>query len=182
MKILFTIILIAFSTSSFAQTVTIKGKIISPLDSFNLAYANVYSNNKIGTICDTTGNFLLTLDRQFFKDTLNISYIGFRLLKILNLPNDVDTIDLGNIPLFYGKQGILMNDFFCRWINFRCRHKVNVLWKKVEKENKEYISKINKSVENYRFRFNHNLYKLKYNNNNNNNLTIILDLSKPEKK
>lgn len=168
------------STVLYSQSLTIKGKVIIPSDSTALGFANVHFDNTSGTISDTSGIFSLTIDKEKLKDTLKISFIGFRQLYILNLPKDLDTINLGEIPMFYGNQGVPMIDFFCRWIDFRCRRKAKMFWKKVEKENKEYVMRINNEIEKFRYIYDDKIYRLKYNDNYL-NLTLTIDLLRLEK-
>lgn len=180
MKILLPIIIVTFSTFLYSQSLTIKGKVISPSDTTALGFSTVHFDNDIGTNCDTTGKFSLTFDKSKLKDTLKINFIGFRQLFILNLPKNIDTINLGEIPMFHGYQGVPMADFFCRWIDFICRRRAKMFWKNVEKENKEYVMRINNEIEKFRYIYDDKIYKLKFNDNYF-NLTLTIDLLKPEK-
>jgi hypothetical protein len=180
MRIILPIILMTFSTILYSQSMTIKGKVISPSDTTALGFAIVYFDNTIGTTCDTSGKFSLTFDKYKLKDTLKINFIGFRQLFILNLPKDFDTINLGEIPMFCGNQGVPIADFFCRWIDFRCKRRAKMFWKNVEIENNEYVKRINNEIEKFRYIYNDQLYRLKYNENYF-NLTLTIDLLEPEK-
>ncbi|HBS87540.1 MAG: hypothetical protein A2W91_00260 [Bacteroidetes bacterium GWF2_38_335] len=180
MKIVLSIIIMVFSTFLYSQSVTIKGKVISPADTTALGFSTVHFDNDMVTNCDSSGKFSLTLDKSILKDTLKISFIGFRQLFIVNLPKNTDTIDLGEIPMFYGNKGVPMADFFCRWIDFRCKRRAKLFWKNVEKENKEYVMKVNYEIDNYRYIYNDKKYRLKYNENYF-NLTLTIDLLEPEK-
>lgn len=179
MKLILLIILVTLSTVLHSQSVTIIGKVISPSDTTALGFANVYLGNTIGTTCDTSGKFSLIFDKVTLKDTLKINFPGFRKLFILNLPMDSDTINLGEIPMFQGYQGVPMVDFFCRWVDLRCRRESKTYWKNVEKENSEYVKSINKEIEKFRFIWNDHLYIMKYNENYF-NLTLTIDLHNPE--
>ena len=162
----------------YSQNITIKGIVMNSSDSTRLSAAVVNFDNKIGTTCDYNGKFSLTFDKGNLKDTLKISFIGFRQLLILNLPKDVDTIDLGEIPMFSENPSIPIFDFFCKWYNFRCKRKAKKFWKNVEKEFDEYEMKINNEIEKFKYFYKNKPYRIK-NNDTYLNGTLTLDLVEP---
>ncbi len=172
------LLLIFISTCGFAQSVTIKGKVYSYCDTYNCFNALVYFDSINGTICDTNGNFALTVQKKIANDTLKFVFLGLRKLFILNIPLDEDTIDLGNIPLLCGFRGYDMTDFFCDPSDLHCQELAKEHQKNVETNNKAHINMINSTFSGYRFVLYEKEYEMSFNDNYY-DLKMWLDLSKP---
>lgn len=70
----------------------IKGSIVSNITSTPVQYANIFFNKKTGTSSDKEGKFNLQYTSKQLSDTLTISALGFKTLKLplsflLNSPN-----------------------------------------------------------------------------------------------
>lgn len=81
---------------SFSQNSNIhkKGVVVSKLDSVGLAYINVYSEiNKIGTVTNEMGSFLLELTDSLINSEITFSSIGF-LTKRIKFNKISDTVFL----------------------------------------------------------------------------------------
>ena len=77
MKILI-VLFIILNFSTFAQQITIKGKIVDAETNHPLVNANILvsTNIGIGTNSDQNGEFVLTSDINN-SDTLSISFVGY---------------------------------------------------------------------------------------------------------
>ncbi len=159
------IIFIFFSTISFSQNITIVGSVYNYSDSTPVAFANISIEkfNKIeGASCDINGNFILKIKKEQITGEIKISFMGCRLMYLKNLPDNLDTINIGKIPLFDNQ--IKNVDYIlhhCRWFDFRCRQLNKSFFREQDKRNKEYISKMNNSIKEFRFSFNNKIYKIK---------------------
>ncbi len=72
-----------FSFSSFAQSGSIKGKVIDSKTLEPLPFANVFLNNTtIGTVTDTNGDYLLKNIEQEGAYELVISFVGYESAKV----------------------------------------------------------------------------------------------------
>jgi len=179
MKYIISVMLFLQAGISFSRQITLTGKAYA--FSSNLALIGAVVNiGKSQTTCDSTGKFILTVNKCMLNDTLTIKSIGLRQLNIENIPSLKDTIDLGEVQMFQGFRGYDQTDFFCHWINFRCKHEAKEYWKDREAENKTYVAEVNNTIDSYRYRFNDKYYKMQYNNDYY-HLKVLLDLAKPEK-
>ena len=71
-----------FCISIFAQT-EIKNKVADFSTFLPIVSANIYvKNTTLGTISNSDGKFLLVVPREFEKDTLVVSSIGYKSFKI----------------------------------------------------------------------------------------------------
>ncbi|MDA3955042.1 MAG: TonB-dependent receptor [Bacteroidales bacterium] len=79
-KIVYLIIISLSSLNTFAQTVQIKGKVSDVQTEEALPGANVFlqSDWSIGSTTDVAGDFILNINKSFGKDTLIISFIGYK--------------------------------------------------------------------------------------------------------
>lgn len=80
-----------FCLSAFAQT-EIKGKIVDFQTYLPIESASIYvENTTIGTVSNSDGKFVLVVPREFEKDTLVISSIGFKSFR--TAINDFDATE-----------------------------------------------------------------------------------------
>jgi hypothetical protein len=177
MRIPLLLLLLLVSRFSFSQTTTVIGVICNEEDSSTYPGANILFGKSNGTYSDFSGRFSLTFDKGLLNDTLKIKSFGYRSLYIINIPKSFDTINLGKIPLFqcmtfsYWFDNSLSKDSCNRWFPFK--RKNDFMKAKV------FTDEVNKSIENYRFKFYNKIYRLKYFGNYK-NLIVTLDLSKEE--
>ena len=179
-----------FSVFLFSQKVTIIGRVYNLLDNKILEFYSIYFNNKYYTTIDTSGKFILTVSKEMLKDSLKIRYPGFSELIIINLPKEINNINLGDVPMIQLNWLVPMVDFFCGKHDFLCRRRAKQYWKKFDKKQKENNLKTTKSIEAYRLRFNGKIYKLNCsedylkfcNQKDLRDFHIFLDLMKPEGK
>jgi hypothetical protein len=175
------LIILFIAPYGLAQSVTIKGKVYSFCDNYNCFNALVYFDNVNGTICDTNGEFTLTVQKEIAYDTLNFVFAGLRKLFVLNIPLNKDTIDLGNIPLLCGFEGFDMTDFFCDPSDFLCQELAKEYQKNIEMNHRAHIHIINSRFSQYRFVLSGKEYEMSFNDNYS-DLKMWLDLSKPLEK
>lgn len=75
------VILLVFNYS-YSQNLTISG-IVKTKNNKKLEYVNIGIKKKnIGTISNENGEFLITFDKSFIKDSLTFSYLGYKNLTI----------------------------------------------------------------------------------------------------
>lgn len=96
MKILF-ILLILFNLSSFAQQISIQGKVVDAETNSTLPNVNISVPGKagVGTSSNSNGEFILSAD-LYFTDTLLISHIGYEtgmvtIEQLINIPSVQNT-------------------------------------------------------------------------------------------
>lgn len=66
------------------QIITIKGVVVDQKNSHPLAYVSVGILNKpIGTVADTTGQFMFSVGPENLTDTIKLSLVGYTPLKII---------------------------------------------------------------------------------------------------
>lgn len=164
MKIILQMVLITFSSFLYPQSITIKGKVVYSSDMDPLSFSAVYlgSANTISAITDFSGDFLLVVDKSRLKDSIKISALGCREMFILNLPKNLDIIDLGSVPVFDGNPGVPIADFFCKGDDFECKKSAELFWENVAKENEAFGIKINQKIDDYRCIYNNQPYRIRY--------------------
>jgi len=102
-KILFSLILIfTILVNAFAQTGTLKGRVLEVDSNSSVPYANVYiiKNGKpLATVTDNSGNYILTnLDNGIY--TLYVSFVGYNKVSITNIKIDSNnTVYLKDVVL-----------------------------------------------------------------------------------
>lgn len=78
-----TLILFLFALSAFSQ-IELKNKVMDISTLLPLENASIYiKNTTIGTVSNSDGKFVLTVPREYEKDTLIVSSIGFKSYKVL---------------------------------------------------------------------------------------------------
>ena len=81
MKVSFLSLFLTFTYASFGQ-IKISGT-IKKSDSSILSYVNIGIKLKnVGTVSNESGQFGLEIPKQFLKDTLTFSYVGFEELSV----------------------------------------------------------------------------------------------------
>lgn len=82
-RIFLTFILIyTFIIASSQNQMSISGKIVNKQTKEALPYVIVALNSQVGAYTDVEGSFKLTFDTKFAKDTVKISYVGYKPQKI----------------------------------------------------------------------------------------------------
>lgn len=105
-KVFLLSILMSYTFLVFAQTGSISGKVVDPIDQTSLIGANVVVKGTItGTTTDIDGNFKIG-DLQPGQVTLEISFIGYKGKEIVAEIRSGETTDLGQIELNASSLGL----------------------------------------------------------------------------
>lgn len=89
-------IILFLCTYSYSQKLTIEG-IVKTNNHKKLAYVNIGIKDKnVGTISNENGQFLITVDTSFIKDSLTFSYLGYK-----NLTIKIEDIKLKKLNEFF---------------------------------------------------------------------------------
>lgn len=144
------IVVIVFPTFCFGQVVQGTLKFQSDYNNYN--FINIKSFNEV-VPCNSSGSFQLEL--SFNSDTLEIvPFPAFIKVKIYNLPSNLDTIQLRDIPIFKDiDEGIPI-------INFKTKRASKKFFRRLEKNNKVEIEKLDKQIEQSVFVWENMEYKL----------------------
>jgi len=82
-KCSYVLILLLISNSIFAQQVELKGKVLDEQTKTALPYAHViHCGSNLGTVSNADGLFILKLNHPQATDSIEISYMGYRHLKV----------------------------------------------------------------------------------------------------
>jgi hypothetical protein len=72
-----------FAQNASAENVTLKGTVLDRATNTPLAYVSVGILDKsLGSVTDTTGNFIFTIGQENFIDSLQISIVGYSTVRI----------------------------------------------------------------------------------------------------
>lgn len=125
---------------------------------------SIFIDSLRGVISDCNGKFVLRIGNMSKTDTIKIRFISYYDLNFINLPQNKDTIDLGEVPLFYYFPGYDMSDYFCGRFDFACKRR----WKKHIKEEKDrilnYYLKQQQIIRDFNYYFDNKLYKINLEN------------------
>jgi len=164
------LILSLICQNCFPQSKIIRGHIFDYKTNSRVPGTLIFIDSIRGVISDPSGDFNLKVYNVSKSDTVRIRYISSFDLNII-LPLNIDTIELGGIPLFDDYPGYDMTDYFCKWYDFACKRR----WKKHMKQEQERIMKYyldqKKIFEEYVYYYNGKYYKI-------NLETHCIDLSK----
>lgn len=81
-RLLITLLFFVLPALSYAQTVAVKGTVLDAHTREPVAFASIYLTfSTAGKISDTAGNFTLYLNPES-DDTLNVSFVGYRLFRL----------------------------------------------------------------------------------------------------
>lgn len=86
-KLLLTQLIYLTATFCVAQSITLKGKIVSESESSPISFASIFlvdklSNSIIGTLSDYSGDFTLHLPGKYCNDTVQVTCIGYDQFRI----------------------------------------------------------------------------------------------------
>lgn len=158
------ILLIILLKTSYSQNVVIKGRTFDFNTGQSMSYTNVFVDS-MSCVSNDSGFFILKVTRLRYNDTLKVRYIGCFDLNFINLPTNVDTINLDKVPIFDYFAGYDMTDFFCGRFDFKCKRERK---KHIEAEKNrilKYYSDQNNEIRKYQFKFNDKYFKINVNNN-----------------
>lgn len=165
-KVVVTLYLLVFSTVLNGQT--IKGNVQFQSDRSIYTWVFLEIDGK-RTECDSIGKF--ELKEVHLNDTLNVNPIPiFIKVKIYNLPSNLESIELISIPLF---QKVVIGH---PMINFRSKRASKQYFKQVKIEKQLEEDELTKRIQDYRYIWNGNEYKLELIKSNE-NYTILINLN-----
>ena len=144
----------------FSQNQILKGKVVDYKTLQPMTYTQVLFDSTFQSIANEKGEFEIEANEKVITDTLKIRFIGCFDINIINIPNYLDTVDLGIIPIFEYFPGNDMTHFNCKEKDLECKEKEK---KHIEKENKrieEYFAKVNNAIEYFDYRFQNKTYKI----------------------
>jgi hypothetical protein len=147
------ILIFFFEDLSLAQTKLITGQVTDYKTQEPISHVNVFFSSIIYDITDDKGKFDIKIERLTESDTLKVRFLNYYDLNFINIPNELDTILLNNIPLFDYFTGNDMTDFFCGTLDFKCKRarKINISQEKQRIQN--YYSQQNRLISEYVFHF-----------------------------
>ena len=150
------------SLTNQKESITVVGKVILYDDSCNAQYALVKSTSHNKVNCGFGGYFKIILPKKDLSQ-LEISFLGYRTLKIYNIPILSDSINLGIVPLFIETNDLIAMDYLRHsWLSprkWQARKYYND-FKLHESDYKLKRDKINKEIDNYKYLFNNTFYKI----------------------
>lgn len=152
-------VLLFISTTGFAQSHTIKGRIIlgdvlKPVAGIHVGFSPTHK-----TETDAYGQFEITATRAQLEDTLTIFYLSFNTIQLINLPQD-SSIDLGTIPVYEYSFGTPIIQFDCGSLNLPCKYRRRKFWKTFNRDKLAYFKAKNLEISKYRLILNGKLYAI----------------------
>ncbi|NIJ43918.1 hypothetical protein FHR24_000357 [Wenyingzhuangia heitensis] len=144
-KLLILWILLSCSVFSQEKKIGITGKVVDGTD-FGVAFTSVtISSTYIGTVCNDEGEFGLIVSEKHIKDTLEISTIGFKTLKVpikdylaqqeKKIVLKEDVVSLDEVQILSPEKYVDLARKAIKKTTLRKTHQLNILYRRFSTEN-----------------------------------------------